>query len=243
MATKQETHLPIPLDELRIVYQPIVDLISERVIGYESLVRGPEGTPWESPDALFSTAASLGHIPELDWACMKHAVKGYSALGRTNPLFVNITLDTLMATDSESLMHFGRLATYQPRFLIVLEVSERGSVSGNRLAIERLALAKSRGMHLAVDDFGTGYSGLLAFTTLRPDYIKVDRSFVALLDGNPSARAVIRALVAMAGDSGCRLVAEGVETAVERAELMRLGVGLAQGYLLGRPGPLAAGGF
>jgi len=226
-----------PWDRFEVVYQPVVDLHDGETIGYEALTRGPAGTAFETPDAFFALAASLGRVTELDWACIRAAVKGYAA--PEEPLFVNVRPETLMGQDPMSLRMYGKLVTFRPKFPIVAEVSERGFVAGSRLAVERLRVIQEKKVALAVDDFGTGYSGLLAFASVKPDYIKVDRSFVAQVSGNANVRAIIRALVQMADDVGARLVAEGVETEEERENLTSLGVRLAQGFFFGRPGGVA----
>ncbi len=95
---------------------------------------------------------------------------------------------------------------------------------------------RSLGVHLAVDDFGTGYSSLAYLKTLPVSIIKIDRSFVAGLGGpDPTAPAIVAAIVGMAQALGMRVIAEGVETEAQLEELRRLGVGLAQGYLWSRP--------
>jgi diguanylate cyclase len=91
-----------------------------------------------------------------------------------------------------------------------------------------------------VDDFGTGYSSLAYLKHLRPSKIKIDRSFVRDLPGDEDDRVLVRAIVQLATALGIRVVAEGVETALQREFLERIGCGVLQGYLIGRPMPAEA---
>jgi EAL domain-containing protein (putative c-di-GMP-specific phosphodiesterase class I) len=106
-----------------------------------------------------------------------------------------------------------------------------------RLIVERL---HALGLPLAVDDFGTGYSSLAYLKHLRPSKIKIDRSFVHDLPGVEDDRVLVQAIVQLATALGIRVVAEGVETAAQREFLQRIGCGMLQGYLIGRPMPAEA---
>jgi EAL domain-containing protein (putative c-di-GMP-specific phosphodiesterase class I) len=106
-----------------------------------------------------------------------------------------------------------------------------------RLIVERL---HALGLPLAVDDFGTGYSSLAYLKHLRPSKIKIDRSFVRDLPGDEDDRVLVRAIVQLATALGIRVVAEGVETALQREFLEQIGCGVLQGYLIGRPMPAEA---
>ena len=93
-------------------------------------------------------------------------------------------------------------------------------------------------MRVAVDDAGAGYASFRHILKLRPDFIKLDRALTRRVDEDDSRRALAAALVTFAGETGSRIIAEGVETEAQRETLADLGVGLMQGYLFGRPGPL-----
>jgi len=98
--------------------------------------------------------------------------------------------------------------------------------------------ALPRSVCLAVDDAGAGFASFRHILELRPTFVKLDRSLISRIDGDPAKKALVAGMRQFARSTGCRLIAEGVETDAERAALLRLGIRLAQGYLLGRPGPL-----
>jgi EAL domain-containing protein (putative c-di-GMP-specific phosphodiesterase class I) len=94
------------------------------------------------------------------------------------------------------------------------------------------------GLTFAVDDAGSGYAGVRQLVSLQPEWIKIDRSIVSKLDSDTTRRAAVRSLAQFAQDAGMSVIAEGLETETERLVLEHLGVGFAQGYLVGRPAPL-----
>jgi EAL domain-containing protein (putative c-di-GMP-specific phosphodiesterase class I) len=115
-----------------------------------------------------------------------------------------------------------------------VEVTEETLVEGEQLhtAIEPLL---SHGAVLAVDDMGAGYSGLRQLTSVRPAYLKLDRSLASGIDGDPERRALVAALAGYARQVGANLIVEGIETSEELDVLRTLGVALVQGFRLGRP--------
>jgi EAL domain-containing protein (putative c-di-GMP-specific phosphodiesterase class I) len=103
--------------------------------------------------------------------------------------------------------------------------------------LERL---RETGAGIVLDDFGTGYSSLARLSSLRLAAVKIDRSFIAAMESDVGARAVVTAVLQMAGPLRCAVVAEGIETVAQRDLLAELGCPRAQGYLFGRPEPAAA---
>lgn len=122
---------------------------------------------------------------------------------------------------------------------VVLEVTEHAQVANYEALLRALALLRARGFRLAVDDAGAGYSSLRHILDLRPDFIKLDMSLTRDIDTDPARRALASALIHFAHKTGSKIVAEGVETEGEFLQLKALGVEKVQGYLLGRPTPLA----
>jgi EAL domain-containing protein (putative c-di-GMP-specific phosphodiesterase class I) len=121
---------------------------------------------------------------------------------------------------------------------VVLEVTERAALARGATLDDALRAARTCGYRLAVDDLGEGYAGLATLAALEPDFAKIDMSLVRGVDRAPLKRDIIAALVHLASKTGITVVAEGVETAEERAVLTTLGVDLLQGYFVGRPGPI-----
>lgn len=119
----------------------------------------------------------------------------------------------------------------------MIEVTEHALVE-DYTRLETLVPLRTRGTRLAIDDMGSGFSTFSRVLELAPDILKLDRSLVSGLDHDPPRQAMAAALVQFARTTGATVVAEGVETALEMAELLALGVDCAQGYYLGRPAPL-----
>lgn len=122
---------------------------------------------------------------------------------------------------------------------LVVELTEHEQVPDYPQLLAVLTGLRASGLRLAVDDTGAGFASLQHVTHLHPDIVKLDTAFVRDVHRDASRRAVARALTAFAGDIGAALVAEGIETAEELRELLRLGTHLGQGYHLGRPAPAA----
>jgi EAL domain-containing protein (putative c-di-GMP-specific phosphodiesterase class I)/CheY-like chemotaxis protein len=220
------------LQQLRIVYHPIISLKARRAIGYEALVRSSEPA-MEHPEALLGTAGLLGRHGELTRAIYLKIAESAPQLPDDTLLFVNVHPPDLM---DQSLHGLGSpLAPYAER--IVLEITERASIEkmGDITDVVRdLRLLKYR---LAVDDLGTGYSGLASFTQLSPEFVKLDRSLIEGIDASPVKQRVVGAMTALCADLGMQVISEGIETTAERDTLVGLGADLLQGYLFGLPSP------
>jgi EAL domain-containing protein (putative c-di-GMP-specific phosphodiesterase class I) len=227
-------------DAVRAVFQPLTDLRTKRVIGYEALARGPAGTCWESPDALFAAAAAAGRVPELDWACRAAAFRGAMAGGLPDdvPLFVNVEP---VAVGTPCPPHLaGTVRAAEGRLRVVYEVTERGVARdpAGLLAAVTLARAGTAGTAgIALDDVGAEPASLAMMPLLDPDVIKLD---LRLIQGrtSPEVAAIVAAVLAHAERTGARILAEGIEQPRHIDVAQALGASLGQGYLFGRPGPL-----
>ena len=240
-----ESELRVALErgELEVRLQPIEEIISGHIAGYEALVR------W--------------HHPERGWVSPAEFIR----LAEETSLILPVG-DYMLARVCDMLVEFRRRGV-KPLPFIALNVSARQlddprlvermlaelherSLSPDRLKIEIteslvldhariadvLAQCHAAGMHVALDDFGTGYSNLGPLLTLDFDQIKLDRSFVIALD-RPRGVAMVGVIVAMARALDCNLIAEGVEKREQREILHRLGCRYAQGWLVGKPVTLA----
>lgn len=223
---------------IRSAFQPIIDLRSGRVMGYEALARFPEADD-PSPAAAFGAAAAAGAeaVTELDHACIRAAVEGAIAAGlpATTPLFVNVLPTSLGRTLPEGLVQ--TVAAARERLRVVIEVTE---IDVMARPAELLALAgwcRRHGFGLAVDDVGTNPDSLSLLPLLRPDVIKLDRSILASRPDRETGR-VLGAVLAAAETSGAAILAEGVETEHDAHVARTLGATYGQGWLYGRPGPL-----
>jgi len=222
---------------LRSVFQPIVDLYSGFVVGYEALARGPEG-PLESPGALFPAAAAAGRLAELDRECRRAAVRGASEAGLSDPLtlFVNVDPETLEQQGSQALED---LADAEQRLRIVVEITERALTSRPADLLPAVRRLRERGLGIALDDVGADRRSLALMPFLRPDVIKLD---LRLVQGKPSAdiAEVHNAVSAQAEATGAAVLAEGIETPAHAERARAMGATLGQGFLLGRRGAAPA---
>ncbi len=209
-------------------FQPVLDLETGSTVGYEALTRWKDGT---RPDLRFAEASSLGIDIEIERATLGAQLDAAHALDPTTWLSVNV---------SSSLVTSGVLgevlaAADRP---IILELTEHEPIDD--YAALSAAVRALPDVRLAVDDAGAGYSSMRHVLDLRPELVKLDITWVRGLDVDPARQALVSGMTGFAGELGCALVAEGIETEGELAALRRLGIGLGQGYLLGRPAPADA---
>ncbi|MHB1298318.1 MAG: EAL domain-containing protein [Gemmatimonadaceae bacterium] len=218
------------IQQLHMVFQPIVSLRQRKTMGFEALVRSGE-PEMKNPGIFFDAAGLLGRQPELSKAI-------YSAVARRAPeirqdllIFVNVHPPDLL---DDSLHGTGSpLAPHSHR--VVLEITERASIDKMGdigPVVNDLRRLKYR---LAVDDLGTGYAGLASFTQLSPEFVKLDRSLVMGIDKHPTKQRVVQAMYNLCADLGMTVISEGIETVEERDALLALGADYVQGYFFARP--------
>jgi EAL domain-containing protein (putative c-di-GMP-specific phosphodiesterase class I) len=207
------------------VFQPVIELETRRVVGFEALTRFDDGTP---PDVRFADAARLGIGVDYELAAIAAALAEAHKLPARTFLSLNVSPAVALAAGDLLKRH---LNGYDRQ--IVLELTEHVPI-GDYMPL-RAAIATLGAVQIAVDDAGAGYASLRHILELRPAFAKLDISLVRGIDGDDLRQAMAAGMQYYALRSGCRLVAEGVETDEEANVLMELGVDLAQGYLFGRP--------
>jgi len=229
--------------ELRLHYQPIVDLATDRIVGLEALVR------WEHP--------TRGLIPPLSFIPMAEETGLIVAIGRwvleTACRQARIWLDEvpdspLVMSVNLSARQFGQptlvddirdtlRATGLPADRLELEITESVLLAEGEDSSTALRAIRDLGVGLVLDDFGTGYSSLSYLRRMPLDTIKIDRSFVAGIDDDNSNLPIVKAVIALAHALGIDVVAEGIETSGQRALLRDLVCDRGQGYYYARPQP------
>lgn len=211
--------------------QPIVDLHRGTIAGYESLARFP-APPDAAPDRWFLEASRYGIAVELERHVLTLALENLATLPHAAFLSINVS-PAFLASPAWS-----RLISNCTRLdRLVIELTETSAVDHFKVAHTAIKMARQRGALLAIDDTGSGYASLQQVMRVRPDFVKLDRGFIANCDKDSTRAAMIEAVAAVATRIDAWVVAEGVETEAELRCLMRLGVPLAQGFLLGRPAP------
>lgn len=207
------------------VYQPIVDLESRQVRGFEALTRFEDGT---RPDRRFDEATRVGLGFELELATLGAALVGAAGLPAGCYLSVNVSAALLTGRDLAPVL---AAAGDRP---VVLELTEHERVddyASVRAAVDQLGPE----VRLSVDDAGSGWASLRHVLALRPHFVKLDRGWISAIETDPARQALLLGIAGFAETFGGAVVAEGIETVDELDTLRRLGIGLGQGYHLGRP--------
>jgi EAL domain-containing protein (putative c-di-GMP-specific phosphodiesterase class I)/AmiR/NasT family two-component response regulator len=215
-------------DRLDIVFQPIVELATRRVVGHEALARFTTH-PERGPAIWFQEAHDVGLGVELELRAIEKACLRSDELPPGTFLAVNVSPATTERADLVALLEAAHVDQ------IVLEVTEHARVDDYprfRVAIERV---REAGARLAVDDAGAGFSSLRHVLELDAELIKLDGSLTRALEVDPRRRSLAAALIEFGRQSGTAVLAEHVESELQLNELLRLGVQYGQGYLLGRP--------
>jgi diguanylate cyclase (GGDEF)-like protein len=223
---------------LAMAVQPIVSMPGRTAHAYEALARfRTRGAT--SPLHWFALADELGVRDRLELTCLQAGLALLDSRPPGTLLSVNLSGSLLLDARVGEL-----LRTVSEPGALILELTENSLVEDTPGLHAEISRWLSAGFQFAVDDMGVGYSGLRQVTTLRPTYLKLDRSLISGIDSDPDRAALVSAMLGYAHQTGGYLVAEGVETEAELEALMSLGVELVQGYYLGRPGrpwpPVAA---
>lgn len=211
------------------VFQPIVRLADGKVIGFEALTRFADGS---LPELRFAEAAALDRGIDLERATLAAAVDAASAMSPADG-WVSVNVSPSLVLKAGLL---GELLQ-DCRVPLVLELTEHDRVDDYDELSAALAELRPK-VRLSVDDAGSGFASLRHVLTLEPDFVKLDQSWVAGIHDDPARQALVAGLGHFSERTGSTLIAEGVETDAERRMLSELEVGLAQGYLFGRPGAL-----
>jgi len=223
---------------MRPAYQPIVDLGSGQVVGFEGLTRPLAESGFTDPGSMFIAAETVGRTVELDLACLHAVVSGAQQMPAQQLLTVNISPRTLEAPHFSADALLAILARYSiaPQ-RVVVELTERERVEDFARIQHNLTALQRSGVRIAADDVGAGNSGLRLLSQIRFDIVKIDLSLVQEGAERDSSRAVLRSLHDLAGRWGASAIAEGLETIGQLRMVREIGITAGQGYLLGRPMP------
>jgi EAL domain-containing protein (putative c-di-GMP-specific phosphodiesterase class I)/ActR/RegA family two-component response regulator len=219
-------------DAPRMVFQPIVELDSRQIVGYEALARFDQ-EPAQTPDVWFADAADVGLGTELELGAVRAALRLLPSLPADAFLTLNASPTTVMTAELTEVL------AGHPQERLVVEITEHAQVKDYDQLLGALSRLREAGVRLAVDDAGAGFASLHHILRLRPDIIKLDITLVRDIDRDPIKRALASSLVTFACDIGSTITAEGIETPDELATLVDLRVPWGQGYHLGRPAQLA----
>jgi EAL domain-containing protein (putative c-di-GMP-specific phosphodiesterase class I) len=215
---------------IRSVYQPIVDVARGIVAGYEALARFESGPA--NPEHWFAAARDHGVEAELDAAALRSALRCRADLPRNTFLSVNVAPTSLVSRPVREVW-----AAETSLSGLVIELTEQNAIKSYAALEPDLDRLRAAGALIAVDDAGAGYAGLNHLLMLRPEIIKLDRALITDLDLDETKRALVEMLGTFASRVDAWVLAEGIERSGELDALAALGIPLAQGYYLARPGP------
>lgn len=221
----------IDQDEISIVYQPIYQLHTMEIVGFEALSRF-SASPQRTPDVWFDEAGEVGMGVELEATAVQKALLALPLIPEHLYLSVNLSPDAIISGALASIFNLTNMER------VVLEVTEHTAVKHYGELGEILSELREKGLWVAVDDAGAGYASFKHILKLRPELIKLDISITSGIHLDVARRALTAAFHGFSQELKTRIVAEGIENSQELEALKDLGIEFGQGYFLGRPVPL-----
>jgi EAL domain-containing protein (putative c-di-GMP-specific phosphodiesterase class I) len=213
-------------------YQPIVDFHAHKIFAHEALVRGING------ESAFSVLAQVNddNRYRFDQSCRVKAVKLAAELGMQEHLSINFLPNAVYqpAACIRSTLEAAQKFNF-PKERIIFEVVEGENISDRKHLINIFEEYRNFGFKTAIDDFGAGYAGLNLLSEFQPDIIKIDMDLVRDINENKAKQAIVSGIVHICQQLSIKVLAEGIETKVERDYLLDIGITLLQGYLFCKP--------
>jgi predicted signal transduction protein with EAL and GGDEF domain len=238
-ALQHDLQSAIARDELALHYQPQARIDGE-IVGFEALARWQHPARGTVPPGTFIPLAEESGliVPISEWI-LRAACREAAAWPHPLQIAVNLSPVQFRHGDVAGLVHAVLLETGLAPDRLELEVTEGVLIDDFSRAVSILRRLKSLGVRIAMDDFGTGYSSLSYLQAFPFDKIKIDQGFISNVERNRQSAAIARAVIALARALGLPVLAEGVETQEQLGFLEREGCDQVQGYLIGRPAPIA----
>ncbi|ASY61882.1 diguanylate cyclase/phosphodiesterase (GGDEF & EAL domains) with PAS/PAC sensor(s) [Sinorhizobium sojae CCBAU 05684] len=228
-------------DEIDVHFQPIVDLRTDSVVGFEALARWCDADlGYVSPAVFVPLAEERGFIDPLSEMLLRKAAQ--TALSWPKELFLSFNLSSAQLTDpatSGRLLAIINQVGLDPRRL-ELEITETAVMADADVAQKIVAELRAAGVRVSLDDFGTGQSSLGRLRDFSFDKVKIDRAFVSRISADRASEHIVRAIVSMCEGLELEVVAEGIEDFSEAVKLKALGCGMGQGYFYGKPADAVA---
>jgi len=220
-------------------FQPILDLRSGQLHGFEGLIRGPSDSLLHSPLSLLRAAALVGRRVETEAACCLTLARAFADSGLPQRLFLNASPESLAQESFLDLLDLPDLAArgLTPERMVI-EFTENQPTSNFRALAATARRYRDLGFALAMDDLGEGFSSLRLWSELLPEYVKIDMHFIQGVSRDPVKHQFLQSIRDIAAKTGAKVVAEGIELEADLAVIQNLGLDLGQGYLLGRPAPV-----
>lgn len=233
-----------PLDEILIkrnlsaLFQPILDMSSGELIGFEGLIRGPANSPLHSPVNLFSAAKQQGRMLEVEMLCRQIVLEQFAQLRLPGKLFLNVSPDALTHPSFKNgqTLEFMKKIGISPEHVII-EITENQPIFDFEAVRNALLHYRQMGFKIAMDDLGEGFSSLRLWSELRPEFVKIDMHFVQGVNTDPLKLQFLKSIQQIAESCGTQVIAEGVETEAELRTIRDIGIAMGQGYFIARPSP------
>jgi EAL domain-containing protein (putative c-di-GMP-specific phosphodiesterase class I) len=229
-------------DQFALVYQPVVQLETEQVVGFEALLRWHHPTLGTvEPDRFIPIAEETGLIIPIGTWVLHEACRTVAGWHRDHPqhnrlsMAVNVSARQLACPDLVADVRSALADTGIDPSTLVLEMTETALVRDTIVAAKRLEQLSALGVRLAIDDFGTGYSSLSYLRQFPFDILKIDRSFISTITDRTQVPAIVRGLLDLGHTLELETIAEGVELGFQRDQLRGENCDLAQGFLFSRP--------
>jgi diguanylate cyclase (GGDEF)-like protein/PAS domain S-box-containing protein len=239
MVLETGLRLALKRDEMRLVYQPKVNLATREIIGAEALLR------WHhpkhgliSPARFIPVAEESGLVGQIgEWvlrdACRQ--IRDWQEMGLSPQIAVNVSARQFQQYDVAQLVSDVTSEAQVSPESLEIELTESAIMNDAEASIVTVEKLKCLGVRVSIDDFGTGYSSLSYLKRLPLDLLKIDRSFVRDISSDPNDAAIVRAIITLAHNLGMKVIAEGVEDDAQMAFLTEYGCQYAQGFLFGQP--------
>jgi EAL domain-containing protein (putative c-di-GMP-specific phosphodiesterase class I)/ActR/RegA family two-component response regulator len=223
---------------LTTVFQPIVRLPGGDPVGYEALARFASESPLRDPETLFKYALRKERLADLEMACLSLALRNGAELAQTTPLFFNIH-PVMFSTGARLLETVTRGAKAADITLnrVVFEITEQGTLSGDRKVLDSITQLKAAGVRFAFDDVGVAYSHLPFVDTVRPSFLKISQQFGTGFETDSTRIKIVKNILSLASDFDSELILEGIETAETAAAAVDIGIKYGQGFYFARPAP------
>ncbi|MGE5470086.1 MAG: GGDEF domain-containing protein [Bacteroidota bacterium] len=221
---------------LHPVFQPIIDFRARAILGYEALIRGPQGSALEFPDQLFGAAKQAGVSLELEHACREASLRAFAGQRLAGRLFLNATPGCLLdhqMMNGQTRALLAELGLAPNR--IVIELTENQQITDMPGIQEVLLHYRGRGFQIAIDDLGEGFANLRMWSELRPEFVKIDKHFVLGIADDRIKYHFVRAMQDLAEICNASLVAEGIERPEDFNCIRDMGIACGQGYFIARP--------
>jgi EAL domain-containing protein (putative c-di-GMP-specific phosphodiesterase class I)/DNA-binding response OmpR family regulator len=216
------------------MFQPIVHAKDNRIFGYEILTRGPANSSFRNSDMLFSFARESKLAWALEAIALEGALRRLREVDLLDRKFL-LNLEAEMFGESEFRIH--EMVSYfsEHRGHFVFELTERAAIEDYAVFRRLLDEFREKGIEVAIDDAGSGYASLEAIAALAPDYLKITKGLISALPKEPIKQDLVKMLVELAGKTGAKTLAEGIETVEEYEACKELGIDLMQGYYIAHP--------